>query len=256
MKDAYKNLSLEDLEGEVWKPIEGFSQFYEVSSCGRIKCLPRERGGRHNRHISKVKIMKVKPNLNGYLQANLVKDGKVKRMLIHRLVAIAFLPRVEGKEYIDHINGERTDNRVTNLRWCTHHENDTFPLALKNKSSSALARIDDEWRERQSDKLKKYFQTEGAIERNSEMMKSKWQDPEFARHQRELRTSGEYREKTRHTSLCKPVLQFDLGGNFIREYFSVSEAYRVTKISKIASCCRGERNMAGGYKWEYKETKE
>jgi hypothetical protein len=254
--EIYQNLSLEDLPNEVWKPIENYEQFYEISSYGRVKCLPRVCGGEHNRFISKAKIMKMKPNTNGYLQANLKKDGTVKRISVHRLVAMAFIPQEEGKDCVDHINAVKLDNRVENLRWCTHHENDTFPIALENKRRAAKLRITDEWRDRQSRAMKRYYESEEALEKNSQNMKRVWQENEdFARKQRELKKTPEYVEMARHTRLCRPVLQFDLNGNFIREYFSASEAYRITKVSKITPCCRGERNKAGGYIWKYKETK-
>lgn len=55
---------------------------------------------------------------------------------VHRIVAEAFIPKIEGKDNIDHINGIRDDNRVENLRWCTTKENANYPLSIKNKSES------------------------------------------------------------------------------------------------------------------------
>lgn len=251
--EHYKNLSLENLPNEEWKDVVGYEGLYQVSNLGRVKCLPRCIGGSHNRYFSKVKIMKVKPNNNGYLQANLHKDGFVKRISIHRLVAIAFIPLVKGKEYIDHINAIRTDNRVENLRWCTHQENDNFPLAIENKKRIARVHITKEWREKQSKKLKEYYKKEGSIEKSSLITKRLWSDnEEYANKIRETKKSQNSINKSRHTSLCKKVLQFDLEGKFIAEYFSASEAQRITKINKITACCRGERNKAGNYIWKYK----
>jgi hypothetical protein len=252
--EIYKNLSLEDLPNEVWRDVVGYEGLYQISSYGRVMCMPKLCGGEHNHFYSKKKIMKMKPNNNGYLQANLCNDKRVKRISVHRLVAMAFIPREEGKDCVDHINAVKIDNRVENLRWCTHHENDTFPIAIENKRKATKLKITDEWRKRQSRAMKKYYESEESHKKNSQNMKKVWQaNEEFARKQRELKKTHEYIEMARRTRLCKPVLQFDLNGNFVMEYFSASEAQRITKVNKITSCCRGERAKAGGYKWEYKQ---
>lgn len=62
-------------------------------------------------------------NGNGYALAVLYKDGIGHPKNIHRLVANAFLEKVDGKDYINHINGNKLDNRVENLEWCTPQEN-------------------------------------------------------------------------------------------------------------------------------------
>ena len=77
----------------------------------------------------------VKPKLNGYLQVNL--SGIRVPQLVHRLVAKAFIPNPENKPTVDHINGNKLDNRVENLRWVTQKENNNNPnTRYKNVYSS------------------------------------------------------------------------------------------------------------------------
>jgi len=59
----------------------------------------------------------------GYEQITLSKNGKTKTTKIHRLVAIHYIPKIEGKDYVDHIDGNKSNNNVNNLRWTTNIEN-------------------------------------------------------------------------------------------------------------------------------------
>jgi hypothetical protein len=101
---------------EIWKDIEGFSE-YEVSDHGRIKSL-RPRKSRRISAISNPIIMK-QINCHGYLRVGL--DNRKK--YIHRLIAKAFIPNPENKPFINHKNGVKVDNRIENLEWVTSKEN-------------------------------------------------------------------------------------------------------------------------------------
>ena len=69
------------------------------------------------------KVLKYHLNHHGYYKVQIdIGEGK-KDYFVHRLVAMVFIPKVEGREYINHINSDKHDNRVENLEWCTVQEN-------------------------------------------------------------------------------------------------------------------------------------
>ena len=110
---------------EYWIEVKGHPR-YMVSTLGRVKCLDW-------RYTGKERICKLTKKDNGYLVVEI--DGKSKS--VHRLVLESFIPSPEGKPEIDHINTDKTDNRVVNLRWCTHKENQNNPLTIKHLSENA-----------------------------------------------------------------------------------------------------------------------
>lgn len=101
---------------EVWKPIPGHPD-HEASSEGRIR-----RAVRGNNYPAG-HIIKAFPTPRGYRALGIWTDGKRVNCLVHRLVGMAFLPPIEGKPFINHINSIRHDNRAANLEWCTRTEN-------------------------------------------------------------------------------------------------------------------------------------
>ena len=124
---------LQDKEGETWKPVIGYESIYEVSNLGRVKSLERKVPCDENRFkIVKSKIMFYEES-KGYLRVKLCRDNKSKKFFVHRLVLSSFGKRIEGKDFVNHINGIKTDNRFENLEWCTTSEN------LKHAYSIGLA---------------------------------------------------------------------------------------------------------------------
>ena len=94
---------------EVWKDIPGYENLYQVSSEGRIR-----RGER-------LKIPH--KDRGGYLTVWLCKNAAQKNYKVHRLVALAFISNPSGKMTVNHIDGNKQNNRVENLEWATHSEN-------------------------------------------------------------------------------------------------------------------------------------
>jgi hypothetical protein len=99
---------------EIWKDVKGYEGYYQISNKGNVKSLDFRRTGKHH-------LLKLKHN-SGYPFV-ILGFGKTWSVRVHRLVALAFLPTVEGKHCVNHINGIKTDNSVSNLEWCTFKEN-------------------------------------------------------------------------------------------------------------------------------------
>ena len=112
---------------EEWRKIEGFEQ-YEVSSEGRVRSLDKKVEcksalGNIYPKIIKGKILTPYKGTRGYYVHNLVGSSGVYTYYLHKIIANTFVPNPENKKCIDHINRDKLDNTISNLRWATHTEN-------------------------------------------------------------------------------------------------------------------------------------
>lgn len=112
----------DELANEVWRGIVGFPR-YEVSNLGRVRSISYMRTG-------KVKILKQYKKV-GYFQVCLMLNGRANYRQIGRLVALTFIPNPDNKPCVDHIDTNKENNRVENLRWVTYKENMNNPLTYE-----------------------------------------------------------------------------------------------------------------------------
>lgn len=186
---------------ELWKDIKNYEGIYQVSNLGRIKTLDKYVNCLYEqKRLIKSREIKTFKNNSGYYIVSLYQNNKSKKFLVHRLVAEAFIPNLNNKKEVNHIDGNKENNCVDNLEWVTKSENEL------------------------------HASEKGFTKKQKEMV---------AKNNKKLKS--------------KKVYQYDLNGNFIKQYSSVSEAARENgfAIGAIANCCRGERKKVYNYIWKY-----
>ena len=184
---------------EIWKDIKGYEGLYQISNLGNVKSLKRNRFNYRLQRmiiVNKEKLLKQSFDGKKYLFVTLQKHKSRKNYRIHRLVAESFIPNPNNLPQVNHIDGNKTNNCVSNLEWCdgSYNVKESFRLGLSKK---------------------------GAVHPNS-----------------------------------KKVLQYDLNGNFIKEWNCVIDAINNLHLPKyahssISLCCRGKTQSAYGFKWKY-----
>lgn len=104
---------------EIWKDIEEFQGLYQVSNMGRIRSIPRK----YSRNADGYYVLKGSYDTGGYRQVCLRKEGRSYSRKVHALVAKAFIPNPNGYKEVNHIDENKTNNRVDNIEWCTRDYN-------------------------------------------------------------------------------------------------------------------------------------
>lgn len=208
---------------ELWKYIPNTNNRYKISNMGNVisLCKGRER--------------LLKPNITkkGYARVHIVFCNGIRAIFVHRLVAESFLEYIDGMNEINHKDGNKQNNIVTNLEYCTSKYNSwhKFHVLGYSHSTETRAKIS-------SAKLGKKLS-------------------EDARKKISIGHTGIKRsaDSVRKTAIkhYKKVIQYDLNMNKIAIFGSMTEASMVsrTRISEISSVCNGKRRTANGYKWRF-----
>jgi len=102
---------------ETWKPAPGWVGVYEVSDAGRVRRV------RAYRSTAAGWVMKLNLGKNGYLRVCLQDRPRISHCLVHRLVAMAFLPMTDGRTLVNHKDRNKANNAVSNMEWCNNSEN-------------------------------------------------------------------------------------------------------------------------------------
>lgn len=120
---------------EEWIEIQGNREIYEISNFGNVRTKTRQ-GARG--HVVKGHSIKQRNNSNGYLRCSMNLGNGSKEYLVHRLVAQYFVENPHGKQYVNHIDGNKHNNRADNLEWCTKSENELHAHKIGLKKTTPL----------------------------------------------------------------------------------------------------------------------
>ena len=247
------------MQDEIWKDVVGYEQFYQVSSKGRVK---RKKNG---------SIAALRTFPNGYKNVLLSHDGTGKAgwhsVLVHRMVAMAFIPNPYNLPQINHKDRDRTNNCVENLEWCTAQYNSNYldhnALVSASKSQAILqldldGNIVAKWEP--NAKLGKITDRLKAAGYNMCSVRSCCIG--------KCKTYSGYRwcwEKN-YDSLSKariyigskiPVVQLSLDGKVIKHWDSTADAERAGYCKKhVKDCCKGYKKTYRGQRWQYLEDYE
>lgn len=109
------------MKTEIWKDVIGYEGIYQVSNLGNVKRISKFRGV--NKAYLNDYCLKPLDNGKGYLRIKLTINNKSKRVMLHRIIAEAFIENPNNYPVINHIDGNKKNNQIKNLEWCTQKYN-------------------------------------------------------------------------------------------------------------------------------------
>ena len=241
---------------EIWKDIQGFEGRYQVSNMGRIKRLPVQMiSPKGSIYTLGERILQ--PNSSGgrYIHIHLCYgDGRKITRTIHRLVATHFVDGYKKGLVVNHINEDKTDNRASNLEWCT------------NKYNLNYSDICD-WKRRtvyQYDMDGNYIKSFRCCHEAAREVGCKESGLKHALYESKTGISNGYRwsfkkrtkkwwQNIAHTyrTHTVPVAQYSMDGIYLNTFPSIKIAAIHVGVSRcaIGNCCKGKTKTSGGYIW-------
>lgn len=230
--------------GHKW--INGYEGLYSASPEGYVFSVYSQ------------KFLKGYPNHRGYMMITLYKDGNNKRFSVHRLIAKAFIPNPENKQEVDHIDTNRVNNNINNLRWVSRVENCNNPLTLQHvgdvhrgeRNHNYHKHIPKEVRQKMSQSLKGHKVSIETRKKIGDANRGKIRDDNFKKY---LSIVKKGRNMGKNNANAVQILQMDKTKQIIRQWDSISDAARELKISvtAITNCLKNRTKSSGGFIWLY-----
>ena len=265
-------LSVDDLEGEVWKDTE--YPYYQISNYGRLKRLshviiPNSTNKHAHRKVIGERICKVTISRN-YYGFRVSVNNHLVCVLIHRLVAKAFVPNPHNYDFVNHRNENKLDNRSVNLEWCTAKYNTNYASCQIRRANTLRtnrrARLINVCQYTTDGVFVRCFSTKGELEDNGFCVKTvlrtcrKQQltsDGYVWTFKNDEFKSPEFRDSKGGT-IRKKVECYSLDGELLHIFDNLKEAATFVgnannRRSAISECACGRKKQAYGYIWKYKE---
>lgn len=197
---------------EIWKDIPGYESKYQVSNLGNVRSLNYLRTGG-------IKLLTQGTDKRGYKRVGLYKDGKRKRYLVHRLVAMTFISNYDDLPQVNHKDENKANNCVDNLEWCDAKYNMNYGTRNERASESHKGK------------------------------KGSWYGKQLSEEHKKKISKGLKDKKS------KPILMYDREGNFIRRFDSTADANEYfgkdRKSSSIYLCLTERNKTAYNYIFKY-----
>lgn len=200
---------------EIWNDIIGYEGLYKVSNLGFIKSLSRSVTGRDFKvkKYNNERILKPSPYSNGYLGITLCKNGISKQFILHRIIAIHFIPNPKNFSEINHKDENKTNNCINNLEWCSHKYNANYGTKIKRTIES--------------------FKKNGSVSgKNNSMFGRKGADNPKSKPVIQL------------TLLGKKISEYPS--------IRIASKKKNVNPASICAVCKGKLMTCGGFKWKYK----